>query len=145
MKIKFSDISGMIADEIIKVLAPAIRKIVREEVSKGVTKIIKEQKSRPLPTEIVGSMNESNNSGDAKEIIARRARDRARSILEKRLSNDDPYASLIMEAEDPQEIANHKARQQLRAPMVKSSDIDRQTMAMPENIDFSDRLEKLGI
>lgn len=142
MKIKFSDMSGMIADEIIKVLAPAIRKIVREEVNKGVTKIIKEQKSRPLPTEIVSSMNES---GDAKEIIARRARDRARSILEKRLSNDDPYASLIMEAEDPQEIADQKARQQLRTPMVKSSDIDRQNMAMPENIDFSDRLDKLGI
>jgi len=141
MKIKFSDMSGMIAEEIIKVLTPTIRKIIREEVSRGVSKIIKEQQSMSLvQKETANNINE-----DAKGIIAQRARNRARNILENKLRSDDPYASLILEAEDPQEEINMRAKQQLNKPMIKSAHIDNSNFAMPENIDFSDRLDQLGI
>jgi len=140
MKIKFSDMSGMIAEEIIKVLTPTIRKIIREEVSRGVSKIIKEQQSMSFVEKETASINE-----DAKGMIAQRARNRARNILENKLRSDDPYASLILEAEDPQEEINMRAKQQLNKPMIKSAHIDNSNFAMPENIDFSDRLDQLGI
>ena len=132
--------SGMIAEEIIKVLTPTIRKIIREEVSRGVSKIIKEQQSMSFVEKETASINE-----DAKGMIAQRARNRARNILENKLRSDDPYASLILEAEDPQEEINMRAKQQLNKPMIKSAHIDNSNFAMPENIDFSDRLDQLGI
>ena len=60
MKIKFSEMSNMIAQEVLRTLAPSIRKVVREEVSRGVIKIIKEQRE-------LSKMLSSNNSYDFDE------------------------------------------------------------------------------
>ena len=44
-----------------------------------------------------------------------------------------------------QEEQQIKIQEQLEQPMVSSRDIDKGDAIMPENIDFGDRLEKLGI
>ena len=52
---------------------------------------------------------------------------------------------MIMNAEDPQETQHLKLQEQIEQPMVNSKEIDKGDLTMPENIDFNDRLEKLGI
>ena len=87
------------------------------------------------------------NVSSAKSYIAQRqaSRAKAQQILEKKFDSDDPFASLIMDAEDPQEEADMKQEQILAGPMKKVTEVSKGDMTMPENIDFTAAMDKLGI
>lgn len=135
--------SSMIAEEVISLIGPKIRKIVREEVNRGVKSIIQEQKK----LEQLSLLNkiEDNTQGlsESKEAIAKRAHDKARSILEKRFSNDDPFAELIMNAEDPQEQQRIQEQVKLSKPLTKVSEIGKNDVTSPDLMDFSEMVDRI--
>lgn len=145
MKIKFSDMSSMIAEEVIKVLAPRVRKIVREEVNKGIKTLIKEQKisQQMMLSNNVKPNNNSDNLTETKEAIAKRAHDKARDILEKQFSNDDPFAELIMSAEDPQQQQKIQEQIKLSKPLTKVSDVDKNNVVAADLMDFSEMVDRI--
>jgi hypothetical protein len=145
MKIKFSDMSSMIAEEVIKVLAPRVRKIVREEVNKGIKTLIKEQKisQQMMLSNNVNVNNNSDNLTETKEAIAKRAHDKARDILEKQFSNDDPFAELIMSAEDPQQQQKIQEQIKLSKPLTKVSDVDKNNVVAADLMDFSEMVDRI--
>jgi hypothetical protein len=144
MKIKFSDMSNMIAEEVIKVLAPKVRKIVREEINRGVKQIIKEQKINQQ-LNLVRSVDKTadDNLSESKEVIAKRAHEKARSILQKRFSQDDPFADLIMNAEDPQEQQRIQEQQRLSKPLVKASEVTNGNVVAADQMDFSEMVDRI--
>ena len=114
MTIKTSELTKMIAEQVTKDIArkliPKFRRIVREEVDRGMKDLLYEmvvKQSLPLRgndfiekntaqfTEETGPANVSS----AKNFIAQRQSSRAKtqSILENKFKTDDPYASLIMD------------------------------------------------
>ena len=145
MKIKFSDMSSMIAEEVIKVLAPRVRKIVREEVNKGIKTLIKEQKinQQMMLSNNVNLNNHNDNLIESKEAIAQRAHDKARSILEKNFSKNDPFADLIMSAQDPQEQQRIEEQAKLSKPLVKASEVNRTNIVAADEMDFSEMISRL--
>ena len=75
-----------------------------------------------------------------------RARDRARQIVERNGLIDDPLMAMVVDADDRQEEEALQMQQQITAPMVESKSIQPGAdIVDPSQIDFSDRLEKLGI
>ena len=147
MKIKFSDMSSMIAEEVISLIGPKIRKIVREEVNRGVKSIIQEQKKLEQInlSNWVDHNKEVNTQelSESKEAIAKRAHDKARAILEKRFSSDDPFADLIMNAEDPQEQQKIQEQINLSRPMTKVSEVNKGSVIPAELMDFSEMVERI--
>ena len=145
MKIKFSDMSSMIAEEVIKVLAPKVRKIVREEVNKGIKTLIKEQKisQQMMLSNNVNVNNNNDNLTETKEAIAKRAHDKARSILEKNFSKNDPFADLIMSAQDPQEQQRIEEQAKLSKPLVKASEVNKTNIVSADEMDFSEIISRL--
>ncbi|MBT7349744.1 hypothetical protein HN803_03025, partial [candidate division WWE3 bacterium] len=99
MKINFSDMTKMIGQAVATALAPTIRKIVKEEVTRGVRRVIKENRNLiesveySAPSAITEDVSPA---GAAKQELARRAHSRASEIVAKNLAADDPYADLIM-------------------------------------------------
>ena len=87
------------------------------------------------------------NVSEAKNYIAQRqaSRAKAQQLLEDKFAVDDPFASLIMDAEDPQEEEEMKQEQMLASPMKKITEVSKGDMTMPENIDFTAAMDKLGI
>lgn len=145
MKIKFSDMSNMIAEEVIKVLAPRIRKIVREEVNKGIRTLIKEQKisQQMMLSNNFNINNNNDNLIETKEAIAKRAHDKARTILEKNFSKNDPFAELIMSAQDPQEQHRIEEQAKLSKPLVKASEVNKANLVAADEMDFSEMISRL--
>lgn len=135
--------SSMIAEEVIKVLAPRVRKIVREEVNKGIKTLIKEQK---ISQQMILSNNldrVDENVIESKEAIAKRAHEKARSILEKNFSKDDPFADLIMSAQDPQEQQRIEEQSKLSKPLIKASEVNRANIVSADEMDFSEIISRL--
>ncbi len=159
MAIKTSELTKLIADQVTKDVAkkliPKLRRVVREEIDRSMKDMIYEmvmKNQMPLKSvddeqtlqfEETGPTNVS----DAKNFIAQRqsARTKAQQILEKKFQADDPFASLIMSAEDPQEEEQLKHEQLLAGPMKKVTEVAKGDMTMPENIDFTAAMDKLGI
>jgi len=56
---------------------------------------------------------------------------------------DDPFADLIMSAEDPQEELDLKEQQILSQPMKDIKDVSKSDRTLPENIDYSAAMERL--
>ena len=152
MKINFSDMTKMIVKEVVRQMTPTIRKIVREEVVRGTRRIIKENKAivndlsvRPAATPaLTEDMIDDSAAGLAKEALAKRAHARANKILTNSFAEDDPYASLIMDAEDPEMIKQAEERQFDNLPMVEVTDPSMKS-AQPEQIDYTAMMEKMGI
>lgn len=137
--------SSMIAEEVIKVLAPRVRKIVREEVNKGIKTLIKEQKinQQMMLSNNVNVNNHNDNLIESKEAIAQRAHDKARSILEKNFSKNDPFADLIMSAQDPQEQQRIEEQSKLSKPLIKASEVNRANIVSADEMDFSEIISRL--
>ena len=137
--------SSMIAEEVIKVLAPRVRKIVREEVNKGIKTLIKEQKisQQMMLSSNVNLNNNNDNLTETKEAIAKRAHDKARSILEKNFSKNDPFADLIMSAQDPQEQQRIEEQAKLSKPLVKASEVNKTNVVSADEMDFSEIISRL--
>jgi hypothetical protein len=143
-----SIISG-VSKSIAKILLPRVRKMIREEMDRSIKDVMLEISRSQSSTQVIESAGSGPASiQSAKETIAQRqnkSRHRARKIIERNGQSNDPLLDMIMNAEDPQEAQNIKLQEQIEQPMVNSKEIDKGDMTMPENIDFNDRLEKLGI
>ena len=143
-----SIISG-VSKSLAKILLPRVRKMIREEMDRGMKDVMLEVIRSQRTTQVVETTSSAPASTQsAKETIAQRpssSKQRARKIIERNGQSNDPLLDMIMNAEDPQEIQHLKLQEQIEQPMVNSKEIDKGDLTMPENIDFNDRLEKLGI
>ena len=142
----------MLVKEVVRQMTPTIRKIVREEVVRGTRRIIKENKnivndlsvrSAAIPA-LTEDLIDNSAAAQAKEALAKRAHARANKILTSSFAEDDPYASLIMDAEDPEMIKQAEERQFDNLPMVEVTDPSMKS-AQPEQIDYTAMMEKMGI
>jgi len=160
MAIKTSELTQMIADQVTKDVAkkliPKLRRIVREEIDRSIKDMLYEmvvKQQTPLRNnnfieDNTTQFNEEaqpENVSSAKNFIAQRQASRAKSqqILERKFKSDDPMASLIMDAEDPQEELNIQQEQLMTSPMKKVADVNAGDKTMPENIDYSQHMERL--
>ena len=160
MAIKTSELTQMIADQVTKDVAkkliPKLRRIVREEIDRSIKDMLYEmvvKQQTPLRNnnfieDNTAQFNEETqpeNVSTAKNFIAQRQASRAKEkqILERKFNSDDPMASLIMDAEDPQEELNIQQEQLMISPMKKVADVNAGDKTMPENIDYSQHMERL--
>ena len=157
MAIKTSELTKLISESINrdvalahKKLIPKIRRVVREEVERGIKDLIYEmvvKQGLPLRGNDTLQTEEERpeNVSSAKTFIAKRqaSRAKAQQLIEKNFKDDDPFADLILSAEDPQEDLELKQEQLLDQPMKKSKDVSKSDNIMPENIDFTEHMEKL--
>ena len=163
MAIKTSELTQMIADQVTKdvskKLIPKLRRIVREEIDRSIKDMLYEMVIRqqaPLrnnnfiedntvPTLQFNEETQPENVSSAKNFIAQRQASRAKSqqILKRKFKSDDPMASLIMDAEDPQEQLNLQQEQLMSTPLKNISEVSNGDMTMPENIDYSQHMDKL--
>ena len=157
MAIKTSELTKLIADQVTKDVAkkliPKLRRVVREEIDRSMKDMIYEmvmKNQMPLKSvddEQTLQFEETGptNASDAKNFIAQRqsARTKAQQILEKKFQADDPFASLIMSAEDPQEEEDMKQERILAGPMKKVTEVSKGDVTMPENIDFTAAMDRL--
>ena len=160
MAIKTSELTRLIAEQVTKDVAkkliPKLRRVVREEIDRSMKDMIYEMvKKQQIPLQNVVEENvvqfetpqQPANVSQAKNYIAQRqaSRAKAQQLLEDKFAVDDPFASLIMDAEDPQEEEEMKQEQMLASPMKKITEVSKGDMTMPENIDFTAAMDKLGI
>ena len=156
MAIKTSELTQMIADQVTKdvskKLVPKLRRIVREEIDRSIKDMLYEMVVRqqtPLrntvPTLQFNEETQPENVSSAKNFIAQRQASRAKSqqILKRKFKSDDPMASLIMDVEDPQEQLNIQQEQLMNTPLKNISEVSNGDMTMPENIDYSQHMERL--
>ena len=147
-----SIISG-VSKTLAKILLPRVRKMIREEIDRGMKdvmlEVIKSQGAGRVIEAVSQSPAAPASTQTAKEGITKRqarARDRARQIVERNGMTNDPLMDMVINADDRQEEEDLKMEHQLALPMVESKDIGAGAQAVdPSQIDFSDRLEKLGI
>ena len=160
MAIKTSELTRLIAEQVTKDVAkkliPKLRRVVREEIDRSMKDMIYEMvMKQQIPLQNVVEENvvqfdppaQPQNVSQAKNYIAQRqaSRAKAQQLLEDKFAVDDPFASLIMDAEDPQEEEEMKQEQMLASPMKKITAVSKGDMTMPENIDFTAAMDKLGI
>ena len=142
--IRASDLTSAIVEgvskSLAKILLPKVRKMIREEIERGMSQMI---------VEAAPHNNTASSTQAAKETITQRqarARDSARQIVERNGMTGDPLMDMVINAEDQQEEQALQMQYQLDAPMVESKQVQPGTEAVdPSQIDFNDRLEKLGI
>ena len=160
MAIKTSELTKLIAEQVTKDVAkkliPKLRRVVREEIDRSMKDMIYEmvmKQQTPLQNVVEEKVaqfevpSQPANVSQAKNYIAQRqaSRAKAQQLLEDKFADDDPFASLIMNAEDPQEEEEMKQEQMLASPMKKITEVSKGDMTMPENIDFTAAMDKLGI
>ena len=160
MAIKTSELTQMIAEqvtkEISKKLVPKLRRIVREEIDRSIKDMLYEmviKQQTPLRnnnfiednTVQFNEETQPENVSSAKNFIAQRQASKARDkqLLESKLKSDDPYSSLIMNAEDPQEELEIQQENIMAAPMKNISEVTTGDVTMPENIDYSEHMNRL--
>jgi len=154
MAIKTSELTKLISEsvtkDVAKKLIPKLRRVVREEVERGMKDLLYEmvvKQGLPLRGNDTLQTEEERpeNVSSAKTFIAKRqaSRAKAQQLIEKNFKDDDPFADLILSAEDPQEDLELKQEQLLDQPMKKSKDVSKGDGTMPENIDFTEHMEKL--
>ena len=154
-QLKMTDLSKVITEavkkSVSKMLLSRVRKIVREEIDRGMRQVMVEvikSQNQPMTEQPQSFLS---NTDQAKTSIVQRqqkARERARAIVEKKGGPIDPLMDMVINAEDPNEEKQIEEQRQLNRPMVSSKDVvpGGDTAGLdPLNIDFSDRLERLGI
>ena len=157
MAIRTSELTKLIADQVTKDVArklvPKLRKVVREEIDRSMKDMIYEMvvnQQKPLKSVVEENTvdfasERPQNTSAAKSLIAQRqaSRNKAKEIIERSMGADDPFADLIMSAEDPQEELDLKEQQILSQPMKDIKDISKSDQTLPENIDYSAAMERL--
>ena len=160
MAIKTSELTQLIAEQVTKDVAkkliPKLRRIVREEIDRSMKDMLYEmvvKQQTPLRNnnfieDNTAQFNEETqpeNVSTAKNFIAQRqaSRAKAQKILENKFKSDDPIASLIMDTEDPQEEMNIQQEHLMSAPMKDISEVSKGDMTMPENIEYSEHMDRL--
>ena len=157
MAIRTSELTKLIADQVTKDVArklvPKLRKVVREEIDRSMKDMIYEMvvnQQKPLKSVVEENTvdfasERPQNTSAAKSLIAQRqaSRNKAKEIIERSMGADDPFADLIMSAEDPQEELDLKEQQILSQPMKDIKDVSKSDRTLPENIDYSAAMERL--
>ena len=160
MAIKTSELTQMIAEqvtkEVSKKLVPKLRRIVREEIDRSIKDMLYEmvvKQQTPLrnnnfiedDTVQFNEETQPENVSTAKNFIAQRQASRAKEkqILESKFKSDDPFSSLIMDAQDPQEELNLQQEQLMSTPLKNITEVSKGDMTMPENIDYTQHMERL--
>ena len=160
MAIKTSELTQMIADQVTKdvskKLIPKLRRIVREEIDRSIKDMLYEmvvKQQTPLRnnnfiednTVPFNEETQPENVSSAKNFIAQRQASRAKEkqVLESKFKSDDPFSSLIMDAEDPQEEQNIQQEQMMTTPMKNIGEVSTGDITMPEHIDYSEHIDKL--
>ena len=157
MAIRTSELTKLIAEQVTKDVAkkliPKLRRVVREEIDRSMKDMIYEmvvKQQTPLQdvvreNTVEFAPEQPQNVTSAKTFIAQRqaSRSKAQQLLEKSFKNDDPFADLIMNAEDPQEELDLKEEQILNQPMKNIKDVSKHDNTLPENIDYSASMERL--
>ena len=154
MAIKTSELTKLISEsvtrDVAKKLIPKLRRVVREEVERSMKDLLYEmvvKQGLPLRGNDTLQTEEERpkNVSTAKTFIAKRqaSRAKAQQLIENNFKDDDPFADLILSAEDPQEELDIQQEQMLDQPMKKSKDVSKGDGTMPENIDFTEHMEKL--
>ena len=160
MAIKTSELTQMIADQVTKdvskKLVPKLRRIVREEIDRSIKDMLYEmvvKQQTPLrnnnfiedDTVQFNEETQPENVSTAKNFIAQRQASRAKEkqILESKFKSDDPFSSLIMDAQDPQEELNLQQEQLMSTPLKNITEVSKGDMTMPENIDYTQHMERL--
>ena len=160
MAIKTSELTQLISEQVTKDVAkkliPKLRRVIREEIDRSMKDMIYEmvmKQQTPLRNnnvleDNIAQFNETappENISSAKNFIAQRqaSRAKAQQILEGKFKENDPFANLIMDAEDPQEEENMKQEHILASPMKKITEVSKGDSTMPENIDFSAAMDRL--
>ena len=160
MAIKTSELTQMIADQVTKDVAkkliPKLRRIVREEIDRSIKDMLYEmvvKQQTPLrnnnfiedDTVQFNEETQPENVSTAKNFIAQRQASRAKEkqILESKFKSDDPFSSLIMDAQDPQEELNLQQEQLMSTPLKNITEVSKGDMTMPENIDYTQHMDRL--
>ena len=160
MAIRTSELTKLIAEQVTKDIAkkliPKLRRVVREEIDRSMKDMLYElvvKQQMPLRNDNVvedniAQFNETaqpENISSAKNFIAQRqaSRAKAQNIIANNFKEDDPFASLIMSAEDPQEQLDLQQEQLMNKPMTKIAEVDKSDVIMPEHIDYSESMERL--
>ena len=139
----------MVREEIDRSMKDMIYEIVMKQQT-PLQNVVEEnvaQFGHPQPTQSANILTQPANVSNAKNYITQRqaSRAKAQQILEDKFDDNDPFASLIMSAEDPQEEEQMKQEKMLAGPMKKITEVTKGDLTMPENIDFSAAMNKLGI
>ena len=159
MAIKTSELTKLIAEQVTKDVArkliPKLRRVVREEIDRSMKDMIYEmvmKQQTPLRNnnveDNIAQFDESagpENISSAKNFIAKRQASRAKAqhIIESKFKEGDPFANLIMDAEDPQEQLDLQQERLMNKPMTKITEVDKNDVIMPEHIDYSAAMERL--
>ena len=160
MAIKTSELTQMIADQVTKdvskKLIPKLRRIVREEIDRSIKDMLYEmvvKQQTPLRnnnfiednTVPFNEETQPENVSTAKNFIAQRQASRAKEkqILESKFKSDDPFSSLIMDAQDPQEELNIQQERIMTTPMKNVAEVNTGDITMPENINYSEHVDRL--
>ena len=160
MAIKTSELTQMIAEqvtkEVSKKLVPKLRRIVREEIDRSIKDMLYEmviKQQTPLRNNNVIEDNttqfnegtQPSNVSSAKNYIAQRqaSKAKAQQLLESKFKSDDPFSSLIMDVEDPQEELDIQQEHIMSAPMKDVGEVTAGDVTMPENIDYSEHMNRL--
>ena len=160
MAIKTSELTQRIADQVTKDVAkkliPKLRRIVREEIDRSIKDMLYEmvvKQQTPLrnnnfiedDTVQFNEETQPENVSTAKNFIAQRQASRAKEkqILECKFKSDDPFSSLIMDAQDPLEELNLQQEQLMSTPLKNITEVSKGDMTMPENIDYTQHMERL--
>ena len=160
MAIKTSELTQLIAEQVTKDVAkkliPKLRRVVREEIDRSMKDmlyelVVKQQlplRNNNVVDDNIAQVNETaqpENISSAKNFIAQRQASRAKAqhIMENKFKEGDPFANLIMDAEDPQEQLDLQQEQLMNKPMTKITEVDKNDVIMPEHIDYSAAMERL--
>ena len=160
MAIRTSELTKLIAEQVTKDIAkkliPKLRRVVREEIDRSMKDmlyelVVKQQmplRNNNVVEDNIAQFNETGqpeNISSAKNFIAQRQASRAKAqhLIENNFKEGDPFASLIMSAEDPQEQLDLQQEQLMNKPMTKIAEVDKSDVIMPEHIDYSEAMERL--
>ena len=160
MAIRTSELTQLISEQVTKDVAkkliPKLRRVIREEIDRSMKDMLYElvvKQQMPLRNDNVvedniAQFNETappENISSAKNFIAQRQASRAKAqhLIENKFKEGDPFASLIMNVEDPQEQLDLQQEQLMNKPMTKIAEVDKSDVIMPEHIDYSESMERL--
>ena len=160
MAIRTSELTQLISEQVTKDVAkkliPKLRRVVREEIDRSMKDMLYElviKQQMPLGNnnvveDNIAQFNETaqpENISSAKNFIAQRQASRAKAqhLIENNFKEGDPFASLIMNVEDPQEQLDLQQEQLMNKPMTKIAEVDKSDVIMPEHIDYSEAMERL--
>ena len=160
MAIRTSELTQLISEQVTKDIAkkliPKLRRVIREEIDRSMKDmlyelVVKQQmplRNNNVVEDNIAQFNETaqpENISSAKNFIAQRQASRAKAqhLIENKFKEGDPFASLIMNVEDPQEQLDLQQEQLMNKPMTKIAEVDKSDVIMPEHIDYSEAMERL--